>query len=183
MQSLSDKELAQQIIVGNEEAFHVFFNRHRAHVLSFITRRLRDERIAEEIVQDVFIDFLESLRDFRFQCKVKTFLFTIARNKSIDYIRKKKLKTVLFSKFPQFVVEGLARVFLDNNLEKEHLQSKIQNTFAQLPREYVHILRLKYIEGKSVQDIAALLSKTFKSTESQLYRARKAFIAIYNEQT
>jgi len=50
----------------------------------------------------------------------------------------------------------------------------------ELPHDYRLILRLKYIEEHSVQEISKQLAKTFKSTESLLYRARKAFIECYN---
>ncbi|MCB0753430.1 MAG: RNA polymerase sigma factor, partial [Ignavibacteriae bacterium] len=109
----------------------------------------------------------------------KTFLFTIARNKSIDYIRKKKIKRILFSALPSFVVEGLASVVMEDELEKKEVQQKIESTLQKLPHEYQIILRLKYMENKSVDHIAETLVKTFKSTESLLFRARKAFIKVY----
>lgn len=183
MKQISDKKLAEEIITGNQKAFQLFYYRYKKPIHRFIQKRIHDEGMAEELVQDIFLQFLESLRDFRFQCKVRTYLYTIARNKTIDYIRKKKMKKVLFSRLPDFVVEGLAKVFLDDSFEKRILEKKIQSTFSQLPHEYERILRLKYLEGKSVKQIAEQLSFTFKSTESKLYRARKAFILIFNDST
>jgi RNA polymerase sigma-70 factor (ECF subfamily) len=49
------------------------------------------------LTQDTFVDFLEALRDFRYQSSLKTFIFSIAKNKNIDWLRKKKIKKIIFS--------------------------------------------------------------------------------------
>lgn len=175
---VSEKELVQKIISRDEKALHSLYKTYYRSLYNFVYKKLGDKSVTEEIVQDTFIHFLESLRDFRYQCSLKTFLFTIGRNKAIDYIRKKKIKKILFSALPSFIVEGLASV-VDDSLEKKELQQKLESTFDELPHEYQLILRLKYLEGKSVHHIAGVLSKTFKSTESLLFRARKAFIKVY----
>ncbi|PIY69365.1 hypothetical protein COY90_01020, partial [Candidatus Roizmanbacteria bacterium CG_4_10_14_0_8_um_filter_39_9] len=109
----------------------------------------------------------------------KTYLFTIARHKIIDYIRKKKMKKVLFSALPQVVVEKAASVLFDDELSKSELSEKIRQTIKSLPNDYRVVLRLKYIEGYKVRDIAQKLSLSFKSTESILFRARAAFIKVF----
>jgi RNA polymerase sigma-70 factor (ECF subfamily) len=175
----TEKELVQKIISRDEKSlFHLYKTYHK-QLHNFIYKKLQDHQLAEEIAQDVFLEFIESLRDFRYQCSLKTFLFTIARNKSIDYMRKKKIKKILFSALPSFVVEGLSAVLPDDTLEKKVVEEKIEDTLHTLPREYQLILRLKYIENKSVEYIAENLVKTFKSTESLLFRARRAFIKVY----
>lgn len=175
-----DEQLVQRIINQDEKALYVLFNLYHKPLFNFVYRQLNDKDLAEEIVQDVFIDLLEGLRDFRFQSSLKTFLFTIARNKTIDWIRKKKIKKVLFSALPSYVVEGLARVVMDDELEKKELEAKMTHVFEELPHDYQVILRLKYIEDASVKTIAENLSLTFKATESLLFRARKAFVKVFN---
>lgn len=177
---MTDKELVHKLVEGDEKALYELYNTYQRSLYSFIYKRLRDDEVTEEILQDVFIHVLESLRDFRFQSSLKTFVYTIARNKIIDYIRKKKIKKVIFSTLPSYVVESLTQVDLNEEIEKKELQQKLEKTFSELPHEYQVILRLKYVENKSVQFIAETLLKTFKSTESLLYRARKAFIKAYS---
>lgn len=179
----TEKELVKKIIARDEKSLFALYKTYHNPLRNFIFRKLNDHQLAEEIAHDVFLEFIESLRDFRYQCSLKTFLFTIARNKSIDYIRKKKIKKILFSALPSFVVEGLSAVLPDDTLEKKVVEEKIEDTLHTLPREYQIILRLKYIENKSVEYIAANLVKTFKSTESLLFRARQAFIKIYRSRS
>lgn len=175
-----DRAFVEQIVSRNEKALHKLFSLYHKPLSQFVSRQISDKQQSEEIVQDIFIHFLESLRDFRYQSSLKTFLYTIARNKVIDYIRKKKIKQVLFSAMPSFIVEGLAHVFMDDELEQKELAQKLENTFEQLPHDYQLVLRLKYIEEQPVDVIASKLAKTFKSTESLLFRARKAFVKAFH---
>ncbi|HRN70454.1 MAG TPA: RNA polymerase sigma factor [Candidatus Woesebacteria bacterium] len=179
MNKHADHIIVAKLIAHDEQALFSLYKTYNLALYNFIYKKLQDKQLAEELTQDVFIELVESLRDFRFQCSLKTFLFTIARNKAIDYIRRKKLKRILFSALPSFVVEGLASVVMDDDIEKKEVQQKIEKTLQKLPHEYQIILRLKYIEEKPVGYIAEKLLKTFKSTESLLFRARKAFIKAY----
>ena len=175
-----EKELVQKIIHRDEKALLLIYRKYQKSIHRFIYRKLKDYHTAEEITQDVFLDFIEALRDFQFQSSLKTFLYSIARNKSIDYIRKKRLKRVLFSALPEYFIESLKTIFIDEELEKKELSRKIKQSLAMLPKDYGIVLRLKYIEDEKVQNIAKKLSMGFKATESLIFRARKAFIKIFN---
>ena len=171
--------LVKRIIHRDEKALLLLYKKYQKSIHYYIYRKLKDYHVAEEIAQDVFLDFIEALRDFHFQSSIKTFLFAIARNKTIDFIRKKKLKKILFSALPSYVVEGLKTIFIDEEIEKEELSNKIKATLETLPNDYSIVLRLKYIDGEKVNNIAEKLSLGFKATESLLFRARKAFIKIF----
>ncbi len=171
--------LVQKIIQKDEKALLTIYRLYKKPIHNFIYRKLKDYHTAEEITQDVFLDFIEALRDFHFQSSLKTFLFSIARNKTIDFIRKKKLKKILFSALPPYFIEGLKTIFIDDELEKKELSRKIKKTLETLPNDYRFVLRLKYMDGEKVNSIAEKLSLGFKATESLLFRARKAFIKIF----
>ncbi len=175
----ADQQLISGIINKDERVLLNFYNRYSPQILRFIRRQLSDQGVAEEVTQDVFLDFIEKVRDFHGQSSVKTYLFSIARNKVVDVIRKKKLKKILFSALPGYVVEGLKTILIDDELEKKELANKIKRALNELPNDYRLVLRLKYIEGEKVVVIARKLALGFKATESLIYRARKAFVKIY----
>jgi RNA polymerase sigma-70 factor (ECF subfamily) len=179
MKNINEKELVKKIIAKDEKSFFYFYKKHQKEVFFYLKKRISEKSTVEELTQDVFINFLEGLRDFHFQSSLKTFLMTIAKNKVIDYYRKKKIKSILFSKIPQFVIDSLSAFFLEEELEKKELQKKIERIFKKLPNDYIVVLRQKYIEGKKVAEIARFLKIGFKATESLLYRARQAFIKEY----
>lgn len=173
-----ERLIIDKLLSGDRKTLDSLYHAYSKHLYNFAYIRIPEKHVAEELAQDIFLQFLESARDFRFQSSIKTFLFTIARNKVIDYIRKKKVKKIFFSHMPSFVVEGLVSV-VDDSLERKDLQQRLEKTFNELPHDYQLVLRLKYIDEMPVTEIAEELSRTFKSTESLLFRARRAFIEIY----
>jgi RNA polymerase sigma-70 factor, ECF subfamily len=174
-----DQEIVDGIIKRDEETLLRFYQKYKLPISHFVYRQLHDQSLAEEITQDVFMDFIERIRDFQYQSTLKTYLYSIARNKVVDVIRKKKIKKILFSSLPSFVVEGLKTVLIDEDIEKRELARKIKNVFQRLPNDYRLVLRLKYIEEEKVKAIAKKLSLRFKATESLIFRARKAFIKVF----
>ncbi len=177
----SDRRLIAGLIKKNDKVIIEFYRQFSPQILRYIRRQLRDYGTAEEVMQDVFLDFIERIRDFHGQSSVKTYLFSIARNKVIDVIRKKKIKRILFSALPAYIVEGLKTILIDEEIEKKELARKIKKTLDSLPNDYQFVLRLKYIEGEKVIMIAKRLSLGFKATESLIFRARKAFIKVFKD--
>jgi RNA polymerase sigma-70 factor (ECF subfamily) len=177
--SQEEKEIVKKIINKDTMTFFRFYKKNYSLVFNFIKNKITDKGKAEELTQDVFLDFIEALRDFHFQSSLTTFILAIAKNKVIDEIRKKKIKKILFSHLPNFLVESLRVVFIEEELDKKELRKKIETVFKKLPKDYRLILRLKYIENKKVTQIAKKFKMKFKATESLLFRARKAFIRIF----
>lgn len=176
---LKEKKIIEGIIRKDERALHTFYRSYYPAVLQFLNRQIQNRETCEELAQDVLLDCIESLRHFRGESSLRTYLFTIARYKAIDYMKRKKLKKVLFSALPEGMVEGLVKIFMDDDIEQKELASKIEHVINKLPNDYQIILRLKYVDGRRVKEIAAKLALPFKTTESLLFRARTAFIRVY----
>lgn len=177
-----EKELLEKIIKKDEKALIHVYKKYQPSIFNFVRSQINSYQLAEELTQDIFIDFIEALRDFRFQSSLKTFLFSIARHKIVDQIRKRKIKNILFSKLPSYIVESLKVVFIDEEIDKKELREKITKILSSLPNDYRVILRLKYIEGIKVNEIAEKLKMNFKATESLLFRARKSFIKVFSNE-
>ena len=99
----------------------------------------------------------------------------IAKHELVDYYRRRKIKTFVFSHFPflkNIVDKALGPELA---LEEREAKEKILLTFEKISEGYVEILRLKYMDGLSMREIAERLKITVKAVESRLARARKAF--------
>ena len=173
--------LIERILKKDEKALLEVYTLYNKKLTFFVTKQIRNKEEAEEIVQDIFFEFIESLRNFRGDAKLQTYLFSIARFKVIDAIRRRKIKRVLFSALPDYIVEGLKTVVLDDEIDRNELTRRINTVIEQLPHDYQVVLRLKYMEQKKVQDIARTLRLSFKAAESLVYRARRAFIVLYSK--
>ncbi len=179
---LEEKRLLQRLMSKDRSAVYEFYHRYSPRLLNFIRKRVGNEADVEEIAQDTLFAFLEGVRDFTGRCSLNTYLCSIAYNKIVDFYRKKRLKKIVFSQFPEGLELLISEVsdpqkILDNTL----LAHKITMILADLAPHYGQILKLKYIEGRSVEEIARLLSCSFKSAESVLFRARRAFVKLYSE--
>lgn len=172
---MREKELVDKILSGNKKAVNLFYQFYKPKLLCFICRKVNNKKDAEEILQDIFISALDSLPVFKFNCSLSTWLYTIAKHEVIDYYRRKKIKTLIFSHFP--VLEKIVDKALGPELalQEKEMKQKIFNTFKNLSEGYSEILRLKYIDGQSCAEIASQLGKTVKAVESKLFRARLAF--------
>jgi RNA polymerase sigma-70 factor (ECF subfamily) len=175
----SDQELAQAMLSRQEQALHEFYSRYKSPLLRFIRGKIDKEEDCEEILQDTLFGFLESLRDFHGKSSIKTFLFSICHHKIIDFYRRKKIKHVVFSQVPQLEMLISPLMAPEDELDATLVKEKIMRVLTIILPSYREILVYKYFEGLSVEEIAEKLSLSFKSAESRLFRARKAFVEVF----
>src|SRR5205807_7151911 len=88
MSSDSDRLLIQQIRAGDQQAWTQLIARYEGRLLAFADRRLRDRAASEDVVQETFIGFLNSLPNFDDRRELQTYLFTIASHKITDQLRR-----------------------------------------------------------------------------------------------
>jgi RNA polymerase sigma-70 factor (ECF subfamily) len=88
MPSESDRLLIQQIRDGDSRAWETLISRYEGRLLAFVQRRLRDRGSSEDVVQETFVGFLNSLPNFDDRRELQTYLFTIASHKLTDHLRR-----------------------------------------------------------------------------------------------
>ncbi len=178
---IGDQLLLQGILSHDRRAVIRFYNHYSPKLLKFIRQRVRDECDVEEIAQDTLYAFLEGARDFSGKSSLYTYLCAIASHKIVDFYRKKRLKKIVFSQLPQGIEVLISELVSDPQkiMESGLIRSKITQIFRKLAPIHARILHLKYIEGRSVEEISRLLNISFKSVESGLFRARRAFVKLY----
>src|ERR1043165_4129130 len=87
--SASDETLVRSVARREERAMRVLFARHQRRVFLFLTRILRDETLAEDVVSDVFLDVWRKAETFKAQSSVPTWLLAIARNKALTALGRR----------------------------------------------------------------------------------------------
>jgi RNA polymerase sigma-70 factor (ECF subfamily) len=88
MPSESDRLLIQQIREGDPRAWETLISRYEGRLLAFVQRRIRDRGSSEDVVQETFVGFLNSLPNFDDRRELQTYLFTIASHKLTDHLRR-----------------------------------------------------------------------------------------------
>ena len=162
-----------------------FYNKYYFGIKKFVSQKIDDEGIVEELTNDIMMAAIMCRPNFDGKCNEFSWICSIAKHKIIDYYRKKKIKTILFSMSPSF--EDIADKALtpERDVLKNELKEEIKKTMAELSKGYKDILRLKYIEGMKISEIANNLKITMKAVESKLIRAKKKFREawIYDKKT
>jgi RNA polymerase sigma-70 factor (ECF subfamily) len=141
----------------------------------YISQKIDDEGVVEELVSDVMLAAINSEKNFEGRCSQFSWLCSIANHKVIDYYRKKKIKTVLFSVSPVFEEIADKALNPERDVLKNELKEEIKKTFGDMRKGYQKLLRLKYVEGWKVKEIAKKMNITIKAVESRLVRAKKEF--------
>jgi len=145
----------------------------------FIARKVDNPAEVEEILQETMIAATDCLPLYSGRSSFFTWLCGIARHEIADFYRKRKIKTILFSRLPW--LENLASEALgpEQMLLRDEAIKKVQKSLASLSEGYQQVLRLKYYQGLSVKEIARQLNESVKAIESRLTRARIAFAKAF----
>ena len=156
-----------------------FYNKYYLGIKKFVSQKIDDEGIVEELTNDIMMAAIMCRPNFDGKCNEFSWICSIAKHKIIDYYRKKKLKTILFSVSPAFEEIADKALTPERDVLKNELKEEIKKTFKELGKGYKDILRLKYVEEMKVKEIASNLKLTIKAVESKLMRAKKKFREVW----
>jgi len=157
----------------------VFYKKYFKIVFGYVKKRINDEKDAEEVSNTILLSAWNSLPNFSGKSSEKNWIMAIARHKIVDFYRKKKLKTVLFSSLPKLEDVADKTIGPEGDSLKTELKNEIKEILNELSEGYGQILRLKYVDELKNGQIAKLLKKSYKAVESKLARARAKFRQIY----
>ncbi len=180
MENYPDEQLIAVYLKGDEKALEILIKRYLKPIYSFAYRHVGDSCNAEDITQEVFIKAWRHLKKFDKNKKFKTWIFSIAKNTCIDFLRKKK--TVSFSKFEN---EKGENIFIKTLIDPLSLPNKIfeqidaagflQSAIERLLPKYQLVLSLYYNDNLNFREIAEKLKEPLDTIKS---RHRRALIML-----
>ena len=175
---VNDEEIILSYKNGNEEAFKFLINKYTSPLYNF-TARLSNKNDAMDIVQETFIKIWKNIKYFDpLKASFKTWIFTIARNSTTDFLRKKR--SLLFSDMEKDGDENITS-FAENipaedllpDLALQKLQDSefLNKTLEKLRLDYREVLILHYQEEMTFEEIGEILNKSLNTVKSQHRRA------------
>lgn len=174
-----DRQLVARILNGDARAVRTLYGIIRPLLNRLFNNKVKVKEDVDELIQDTFLHFLDALPLFRFQSSLKTFVFGIAHHELMDYWRKKYAKRAIRVVSGQWAADSGQWVVEQSEDVSKRMNLALEQAYAQLKPIQAKLLRWKYEEGISVKEMAFTLGWSMKAVESQLYRARKAFRAVY----
>jgi|688.fasta_scaffold441152_2 RNA polymerase sigma-70 factor (ECF subfamily) len=168
----SDERLAQQAGNGDREAFRSLVTRYKDYVFSLIRRQVRDEFVAEDLTQEVFLKVFRGLGTFRADALFKTWLVRIALNTTNTYFGSRRYKeSCATEQFPD-EHEVVAPYLTSTSSETDQRLILFHQALAALSPKLRDVLVLCALQEKSYEETADLLSIPVGTVRSRLNSAR-----------
>lgn len=171
---LSDNELVE-LSKTNPDYFGELVRRYQERLFGFIRKISYFSREdIEDIVQETFIKIYKSLNLFNDDYKFSTWIYQIARNNTIDAIRKKhaRVETVCLDT-EESVKLFRSNVNLGKELETKENLEKIKNIIQNLPYKYKEVMVLRFLEDKNYEEIMDIVEKPKGTVAALINRGRK----------
>ena len=156
----------RRFLDGDESGLVDIVNMYGDNLMLFINSFVNNISLAEEIMEDVFMELIVKKHNFKEESKFKTYLFKIGRNKAFNVLKRNKRYTYIEDK----EIEDEKR--FENNIIKTEEQKHIHNAIQQLPKDYKTVLYLIYFEDMSYKEIEKVMKKNNKQIKNLAYRAR-----------
>ncbi|HPR32615.1 MAG TPA: RNA polymerase sigma factor [Prolixibacteraceae bacterium] len=161
-----------RVLKGDKGAFSYLVKKYENMVYSLAFKMLKNESHAEDLAQEVFIEVFRSLAQFRGKAKFSTWIYRIAYNKSITFLRKNRpersFDDVLFLERRG----GSDETHQEQVAEEETLES-LQKALRELSDDEQIMILLHYYEGQSIDEIATVMRISSSNVKIKLFRARK----------
>ena len=174
LEQLEDSELLQAFNDGYAEAFSLLVSRFERPLFFFIVRRVQDEELARDILQDTFMKLSQHAHNYDSSSPVSAWLYTIARNRSIDHLRKRKHKELSLD---QPLKDGesatLGTLLADQSAtsqdraEAREIAERIDQALDEINRDQKESFILREVHGLQFNEIAQLLSISENTVKSR----------------
>jgi len=178
--ALEDFKFIDMAVAGDDKAYAKLLTRYKRPVYHMILKMVRNTDDAEDLTMESFSKAFRSLHKFKKDFTFSTWLFRIATNNTIDFIRKKKLNTLSIEN--TYTDDDGQSVSIDikdqnNDPQEEAIKAQkeelMQVFVGMLPPKYQKLVRLRYFHELSYEEIATELEAPLGTVKAQLHRARE----------
>jgi RNA polymerase sigma-70 factor, ECF subfamily len=164
---MNEKVLIEKSLKGDEEAFKMLLEQNKPFVYNHCLSIVKDESIAEDLTQETFVHAFQHLDSFRMESKLSTWLWRIAHNLSINFLRRHR-------QFEQeFKEDLLPTVALQKTYIDEELLAKINVAMEKLSPKHKVVFEMYDIRRIPQKQIAAELGISYGTVRSRLFYARQ----------
>ncbi len=176
---MSKPNFIQRLQSKEHKAFSELVGLYQKMVLNICTGYLHDRTDAEDLAQEVFIEIYNKVDNFRADAKLSTWIYRIAVNKSLNYMRdNKNQKSNLSLSYENNEGKNIEVAVADNqhsdsNIERDERKKRLDNAIDSLPENQKSAFVLSKFDDKSYKEIAEIMQLSLSSVESLLFRAKQ----------
>lgn len=178
--TLDDLALVKRAKTNDPKAFEKLLRKYRKSVYYMLLKMVNNADDAEDLTQEAFAKAFNSLEKFDPKYAFSTWLFRIATNNCIDFIRKKRIQTVsIDTPYENEDGDNISFDIKDPNLNPDDIMLKkqrkeyLKKAVARLPEKYKRLVELRYFQELSYDEVAQELDLPLGTVKAQLFRARE----------
>ena len=168
-------DLVRRCLEGDESAFEQLLDCYKDRIFSFILRLVQNQADAEDIAQTVFVKAFRNLQSYDQSRPFISWLFRIAHNCCIDFLRSKKEHVSIDDEDHPIDIEDMS-ISTENVVARNFEQREAEALLASLPPLYREVLMLQYREDMGCSEIAVALGIPEGTAKARLFRARAALL-------
>ncbi len=169
---MNGAENYRRFLAGDEDSLVALIEEYKGGLMLYLTGLVGDIGTAEELTEDTFVKLgIKKPKYLPHKASFKTWLYTIARNVAMDYLRKQKRR----AEISLDEMGDLAEVtLLEQTVIRNEDKIVLHRALRQLEREHRQILWLIYFEEFDYQQVSRIIGRSLRGTQGLAYRARKA---------
>jgi RNA polymerase sigma-70 factor (ECF subfamily) len=180
VETLSDEQIVSRIVGNGEDLFPELVRRYQGRIVSHLTRVVGSREEALDLSQEIFLKVFQALDRYNSEFRFSTWIFRIASNAAIDFLRKRRIRTVSMDSPPpgESEEESPQREFpspdLDplGNLRNAERRRRIGREISALPPDFRELIALRHFAGLSYEEIAETKNMPLGTVKNKLFRAR-----------
>ncbi len=162
----------RRFLDGDDDGVVEIIKDYKDGLMLYLNGYVQNIHIAEDLMEDTFVRLVTKKPRFSGKSSFKTWLYAIGRNIAVDYIRKS-------ARMPAVSADELSAVLKDeSDVLSEYLKDErkilLHKALGRINPEYAQMLFLIYFEGFSIGEVASVIKRTYKQTESLVYRAKRS---------
>ncbi len=177
--SLEDLKWVNRASGGDQTAFGLLMRKYHQPLYFHVLRMVHYRDLVEDLLQEIFAKTFDNIHSFNPTYAFSTWLYRIATNHTIDYLRKKKLRTMSLDE-PIQTKDGEMKLEVadDSEVTDESIQYSqrakiIREAIDLLPPRYKEVIQMRHMEEKSYQEIAEMLDLPLGTVKAHIFRARE----------
>lgn len=167
-----DKIQYTKFLQGDNKALEELIKKYQNHLIFFITRYVKNKETAQDIFQEVVIYLLEHKEIYNPQYRFKTYLYTIAKHRTLNYLKKQQQDNQLqnYEEYEENIPE---EEWIEDVILTKERQEKIRKVIQKMKTEYQLVIYFTQIEGLSYKETAYIMEKTEKQIKNLTFNAKK----------
>jgi RNA polymerase sigma-70 factor (ECF subfamily) len=173
-----DEIFIKKVCAGDRDAFRYFVTKYKDMAFTVAVSIVKDNFIAQEVVQDAFIKAFKNLQNYKGKAAFKTWFYRIVVNESLGRLKKEQKEPIFYT--DEINDESITEHIL-LSLNDDEQTFIINESLNRLPPKESLVLRLFYLEEENIKNVCEITGWSTSNTKVILHRARKNMLLMMNQ--